>query len=121
MFPSAQFTEKHSVLSAEFNRRLADFEAQKCRFELLSNLFAVDVESAPTNLHLELIELQCCDIRQSLTLWVLHSFHVSSPTQYPQVRTQAAQMHSMFGSTYLCEQLFSLMKMNFNITQESSH
>ncbi|KAK0136278.1 General transcription factor II-I repeat domain-containing protein 2 [Merluccius polli] len=29
----------------------------------------------------------------------------------PQLRTQAAQMLSMFGSTYLCEQLFSSMKM----------
>ena len=47
VFPSAQLAEK---LSAEFTRRFADFEAQKCRFELLSNAFAVDVESAPTNL-----------------------------------------------------------------------
>ena len=33
------------------------------------------------------------------------------PDTMPQLRTQAAQMLSMFGSTYLCEQLFSSMKM----------
>ncbi|XP_074513327.1 general transcription factor II-I repeat domain-containing protein 2-like [Sebastes fasciatus] len=38
-----------------------NFEAQKSRFELLSNPFAADVESAPTNLQMELIELQCSD------------------------------------------------------------
>ena len=42
VFPSTQFVEKLSALSAEFTRRFSDFEAQKCRFELLSNPFAVD-------------------------------------------------------------------------------
>ena len=60
-----QFVEKLSVLSAKFTQRFADFEAQKCRFELLSNLFAVDVESAPTNLQMELNELHCCDTLKS--------------------------------------------------------
>ena len=84
VFPSAQFAEKLSTLSSEFIRRFADFEAQKCRFELLSNLFAVDMESAPTNLQMELIELRCCDtLKSSMTLWMLHSLHVSSPTQCP--------------------------------------
>lgn len=34
------------------------------------------------------------------------------PDTLPQLRAHAAQMLSMFGSTYLCEQLFSLMKIN---------
>lgn len=58
MLPSTQFAEKINMLSVEFFRRFADFEAQKGRFELLSNLFAIDVESAPTRLQMELIELQ---------------------------------------------------------------
>ena len=51
---SAQFAE---TLSAEFSQRFADFEAQKGRFELLSNPFAIDVERAPTSHQLELIKL----------------------------------------------------------------
>ena len=34
------------------------------------------------------------------------------PDTMPQLRIQAAQTLSMFGSTYLCEQLFSLMNLN---------
>lgn len=51
VFPSTQFAEK---LSAEFPMRFA----QKCRL-LFSNPFAVDMESAPTELQMELIELLC--------------------------------------------------------------
>ncbi|KAL7407774.1 hypothetical protein ABVT39_013458 [Epinephelus coioides] len=61
VFPSAQFADKLNILAADFRRRFADFEAQKSRFELLSNPFAVDMESAPPNLRMELIELQCND------------------------------------------------------------
>ena len=113
VFPSAQFAEKLSALSAEFTWRFADFEALKCRFELLSNQFAVDVESAPTNLQMELIELQCCDTLKSKHDSVgAAQFPRFIPDTMPQLRTQAGQMLSMFGSTYLCEQLFSLMKRN---------
>ncbi|XP_069777943.1 general transcription factor II-I repeat domain-containing protein 2A-like [Narcine bancroftii] len=96
-----------------FSQRFADFEAQKCRFELLSNPFAVDVTSAPTNLQMELIELQCNDTLKSKYDSVgAAQFPQFLPDTLPQLRTQAAQMLSMFGSTYLCEQLFSLMKIN---------
>ncbi|KAJ8375466.1 hypothetical protein SKAU_G00060460 [Synaphobranchus kaupii] len=83
VFPSAQFADKLNILAADFRRRFADFEAQKSRFELLSNPFAVEFE-----------------------------FARFIPDTMPQLRIQAAQTLSMFGSTYLCEQLFSLMKLN---------
>ena len=113
VFPSAQFVEKLIALSAEFTQRFADFEAQKCMFELFSIPFAVDVESAPTNLQLELIELQCCDTLKSKFDSVgAAQFPRFIPDTMPQFLTQAAKMISIFGSTYLCEHLFSLMKMN---------
>uniref|UniRef100_A0A8D0KLQ8 HAT C-terminal dimerisation domain-containing protein n=1 Tax=Salvator merianae TaxID=96440 RepID=A0A8D0KLQ8_SALMN len=67
------------------------------QFELLSKLFAVDVESAPTNLQMELDSVGATQFPRDTT---------------PQLCTQAAPMLSMFSSTYLCEQLFSSMKMN---------
>ncbi|XP_067943372.1 general transcription factor II-I repeat domain-containing protein 2-like [Watersipora subatra] len=113
VLPSAQFAEKINALSAEFSRRFADFEAQKGRFELLSNPFAIDVESAPTSLQMELIELQCNDMLKSKYGSVgAAQFPCFLPDTMPQLRTQVAQMVSMFGSTYLCEQLFSMMKVN---------
>ena len=112
VFPCAQFAENLSALGAEFTRRFADFDVQKCRFELLINPFAVDVENAPTNLQMELIELRRSDTLKSKYDAVdAAQFPHFIPDTMPQLRTQAAQMLSMFSSTYLCEQLFSSMKM----------
>ena len=111
VFPTRQFTEKLGILGADFIRRFADFEAQKSRFELLSNPFAADVESAPSNLQMELIELQCSDTLKAKYESVgAAEFPRFIPDTMPHLRSQAAPTLSMFGSTYLCEQLFSLMK-----------
>ena len=106
VLPSAQLAKKINALSAEL-------EAQKERLELLSNQFPIDVESASTSLQIELIELQCNDMLKSKYDSVgAAQFPCFFPDTMPQLRTQAAQMLSMFGSTYLCEQLFSMMKVN---------
>lgn len=89
----AQFAEKLSVLTAEFTQRFADFEEQKRRFELLSNPFAVDVESAPTNLQMELSELQCSDtLKSKYHALGAAQFPCLIPDTMPHLRTQAAQM-----------------------------
>ncbi|CAF87089.1 unnamed protein product, partial [Tetraodon nigroviridis] len=63
-------------------------------------------------LQMELIELQCNDTLKSKYDAVgAAQFPQFIPDTMPQLRTQTAQMLSMFGSTYLCEQLFSSMKM----------
>lgn len=110
---STQFADKLSILAADFRRRFSDFEAQKSRLQLLSNPFAVDVESAPANLQMELIELQCNDTLKAKYESVGASeFARFIPDTMPELRTQVARTLSVFGSTYLCEQLFSLMKLN---------
>ncbi|KAL4009366.1 hypothetical protein ACER0C_003218 [Sarotherodon galilaeus] len=113
VFPSARFADKLNILAAKFRCRFADFEAQKNRFELLAHPFGVDVESAPPNLQMELIELQCNDtLREKYERVGAAEFARFIPDTMPQLHIQAAQTLSMFGSTYLCEQLFSLMKLN---------
>ena len=113
IFPNRQFTEKLGILGADFIRGFADFEAPKSSFELLSNPFAADVESAPSNLQMELIELQCIDTLKAKYESVgAAEFPRFIPDTMPHLRSQAAQTLSMFGSTYLCEQLVSLMKIN---------
>ncbi|KAM3616675.1 uncharacterized protein V6R79_021542 [Siganus canaliculatus] len=57
MFPNTHFSDKLSALPTEFLRRIADFEAQKNNFKLLRNPFAVEVETAPEQIQMELIEL----------------------------------------------------------------
>ncbi|XP_072891523.1 general transcription factor II-I repeat domain-containing protein 2-like [Hemitrygon akajei] len=84
VFPRAKFAEELSILGADFTRRFADFEAQKSRFELLSNPFAADGESAPTNIQMELIVLQCSDtLKAKYDSVGGHSFYVSFPAQGP--------------------------------------
>ena len=113
VFPSTQFADKLNILAADFRRRFADFEAQKCRFQLLGTPFAIDVESAPPNLQMELIELQCNDtLKEKYERVGAAEFARFIHGTMAELRIQAAQTLSMFGSTYLCERLFSLMKLN---------
>lgn len=86
---------------------------KKRNFEALRNPFAVDVETAPVQIQMELIELQCnrtlkakCDTAGPAQF--IHSI----PEAMPQLRLHAARTLCMFGSTYLCEKLFSVMKIN---------
>ena len=84
VFPSAQFADKLNILDADFRRRFADSEAQNCRFQLLGNPFAVDVESAPPNLQMELIELQCNDtLKEKYERVGAAEFARFIPTQWP--------------------------------------
>ncbi|KAK7888727.1 hypothetical protein WMY93_024287 [Mugilogobius chulae] len=112
-FPTKHFVEKLSTLRAEFTRRFTDFERQKFNFEMFSNPFSIDPEKAPENLQMELIELQCDSALKSKYETVGRvEFHRCLPETMPQLRRHAARILSMFGSTYVCEQLFSVMKLN---------
>ncbi|XP_072239317.1 general transcription factor II-I repeat domain-containing protein 2-like [Leuresthes tenuis] len=113
VFPKTDFADKLSTLRAEFARRFSDFEAQKKSFELLRNPFAVDVETAQAEIQMELIELQCNGTLKAKydTAGPAQFIH-SIPTSMPQLRLHAARTLCMFGSTYLCEKLFSVMKIN---------
>ncbi|KAF0044733.1 hypothetical protein F2P81_003891 [Scophthalmus maximus] len=113
VFPNTHFADKLSALRTEFARRFGDFEARKETFELLRNPFPVDVETAPVQIQMELIELQCNGtLKAKYDTAGPAQFIRSIPETMPQLRLHAAQTLCMFGSTYLCEKLFSVMKMN---------
>uniref|UniRef100_A0A0L8FTL2 Uncharacterized protein n=1 Tax=Octopus bimaculoides TaxID=37653 RepID=A0A0L8FTL2_OCTBM len=59
VFPRQLFADKLSALCTEFARHFSDFQAQKNHFELLCNPFAINEETAPVQIQMELIELQC--------------------------------------------------------------
>ena len=62
---------------------------------------------------MELIELQCNDMFKSKYASVgAAQFLCILLETMPQLCIQAAQTLLMFGSTYLCERLFFMMKMN---------
>uniref|UniRef100_A0A8C4STI9 HAT C-terminal dimerisation domain-containing protein n=1 Tax=Erpetoichthys calabaricus TaxID=27687 RepID=A0A8C4STI9_ERPCA len=90
------------------NMHFGDFEEQKKNFELLRNPFAVNVETAPVQIQMELIELQCNGTLKAKydTAWPAQFIH-SIPAEMLQLCLHAARTLCMFGSTYLCEKLFS--------------
>ncbi|KAG9266202.1 general transcription factor II-I repeat domain-containing protein 2-like [Astyanax mexicanus] len=101
-------------LITEFNQRFQDFAAIEEDIQVFSSPFCVDVEGVQEEL--ELIKLQCDD--------TLHSHHQMLPlpefyrslekSRFPLMRRHAKRMISLFGSTYICEQTFSLMTLNKN-------
>ena len=76
--------------------------------------FSVIVDTAPESMQLERIELQPSEIpkskhRESGFLEVYGAIDISS---YPMLRRQAMKLISLSGSTYICEQSFSVMSHN---------
>ena len=62
---------------------------------------------------MELIELQCCaPLKDNYASVAIESFYQSLPPQYPMLTAFAGKILCMFGTTYLCEQAFSVMNIN---------
>uniref|UniRef100_A0A3Q3GGS2 SPIN-DOC-like zinc-finger domain-containing protein n=1 Tax=Kryptolebias marmoratus TaxID=37003 RepID=A0A3Q3GGS2_KRYMA len=112
-FSCAWLTTKLTRLINEFDRRFSDFKSQHSGFDIFANPFTADVCGAPPHLQMELIELQSdSGLRAKFR-------DVSMEDFYPRVL-------SMFGSTYLCEQMFSIMNLNktkhrSRLTDENLH
>ena len=73
------------------------------------------VEVAQKQYQMKLVELQCCDKLKSkfhangVLLLDFYKHHLECE-KYLYLINQAKKMTSMFGSTYVCKQLFSSMK-----------
>ena len=113
MFPNMCLADTLITLRPEFTRRFRDFESQTENFELFRNPFAADVETFPVELQMKLIELQCNgSLKAKYDALELMQLIRSIPETMPQLRLHIARTLCMFGSTYLCEKLFLLMKIN---------
>lgn len=115
---SCQITNMDKYISAledmktQFDSRFIDFRKNEQCLNLFARPFSVSVEDAPEEIQMELIELQCNSILKEkfdLGLLEFYSKYVSI-TDFPKLRNHALKMTSLFGTTYLCEQLFSRMK-----------
>ncbi|KAI7791300.1 putative general transcription factor II-I repeat domain-containing protein 2-like [Triplophysa rosa] len=85
-----------SNLIQEFDRRFEDFR------------------HISDDLQMELIDLQCdSELKHKFRSQPLIDFYKCVPAnRYPKMCKQAQVMLSLFGSTYLCEQTFTLMNLN---------
>lgn len=101
-------------LSEEFSGRFQDFTAMDNDMRLFSSPFSVDPDTVAENLQLELIEMQSDDELRGRQQHhsLVDYYRQLDKGKYPQMRHFAKRMLSLFGSTYLCEQTFSVMNLN---------
>ena len=82
-------------------------------FVLFCSPFTIDASEVPEAIQMELIELQCCALLKDIyTSVAIESFHQSLLQQYLMLMAFAGKILCLFGTTYLCEQAFSVMNIN---------
>ncbi|KAM8778008.1 general transcription factor II-I repeat domain-containing protein 2 isoform 2-T2 [Rhynchonycteris naso] len=100
-------------LKTEFQKRLSDFKLYESELTLFSSPFSMKIESVHETLQMEVIDLQCNSVLKAKYDKVgIPEFYKHLWTSYPKYRNHCAKILSMFGSTYICEQLFSIMKLS---------
>ena len=106
-------------LLQQFETRFKDFKALEPQFQIFSTPFAVDVESVAEEIQMELVELQCDSIlkQKYFDVGILEFYTFLQQERFPRLHSLAVKIIAMFGSTYLCEQLFSLTKFNKSSTR----
>ena len=96
----------------EFISRFQDFRSQETNLRIFSSPFDITVEEAPEELQMELIELQGNeDLRRKMRDYSLLEFYKNLPKEaFPRITDFARKKMSLFGSIYICEELFTKMK-----------
>uniref|UniRef100_H2YR08 HAT C-terminal dimerisation domain-containing protein n=1 Tax=Ciona savignyi TaxID=51511 RepID=H2YR08_CIOSA len=99
-------------MNKEFGHRFQDFRSQESSLHMFSSPFDVNVEQAPEEFQMELIELQGNDdLKRDMKDYSLLEFYKRLPEEsFPKIKDLARKKMSLFGSTYICEQLFTKMK-----------
>ncbi|CAM5151831.1 unnamed protein product [Natator depressus] len=111
-----KYTKHINLLIEEFDRRLTLSKEDDVQLKLIEDPFSVDPEEVPLDLQLEVIELQCLAVyRNKHRESSLRDFYKSLDNEkYKNLIEVALKTFSIFGSTYICEQTFSIMNMNKN-------
>ena len=107
-----EFADQLQQLLNEFSACFKDFKFHKHLFEIFSSPFHTDIEKAPMDIQMELIDLQeRTDLKAKDVEMDLGDFYRKYLAQekFPSLRKFMASKMALFGSMYLCEQFFSEM------------
>ncbi|KAJ8351115.1 hypothetical protein AAFF_G00149420 [Aldrovandia affinis] len=109
-----KYSESLDALHGEFCLRFSDFEKIDKSLQLVACPLSQDPETAPEELQLELIDLQSNPVlKEKFNSLKLNDFYASlNEAAFPNLRRTAQKMLVLFGSTYVCEQTFSIMNIN---------
>ena len=111
---AAKYKVQLDTLAVKFDRRFQDFKNLEPQFNILSFPFTTEVDSASENLQLELLDLQASnDLKEKFKSVLLPDFYKSlSDDLLLNLKNFVAKFLTLFGSTYICEQVFSTLKIN---------
>jgi hypothetical protein len=100
-------------LQTEFQERFQDFRAQERTLNVVTNPLSVNVMETPADLQMEIIDLQCDAVLKikfdEVSLLEFYQKYVENGKIF-NLRMYAARIFSLFGRTYLYEQMFSRIK-----------
>ena len=100
-------------LQKTFDERFYDFRLHEQNINFVTQPFFVEAENAPAELQLELIDLRCNEFikRKFDEILVDEFYRKYVPSEkFPKLKKNASRIISLFGSTYVCEHMFSRMK-----------
>lgn len=127
-FPAKKCVEALEMLKAEFGVRFRELHVYAKAIRLFQNPFVADIDEAHTTYQFELTELQNFDVLiDAFKPNSLIDFYAALPNDtYHNIKKHAMKMSTLFGSTYICEQTFSRMKllktqMRSRLTDEHLH
>lgn len=109
---SQKYAKLIMELREDFDHRFAGFKKSAMHFNVFSCPFSVKIEEVPENLRMKCIDFQCSsDLREKFKDFPLLEFYKKyvSKEKYQRIDRLAVFMTSLFGSTYLYEQVFSRM------------
>ena len=98
----------------EFGRRFADFQKLAAEFDIMSSPFITDFAKAADALQLELIDLQWdSTLKDKFHAESIDTFYaLLNASKFANLRKMVMKLLVLFGSTYICEQIFSTMNIN---------
>lgn len=115
---SADHLHKYSsmleALHGEFSRRFQDFKTVESEMHMASSPFNCSVDNAPSDVQMELIDLQSDTLlaEHFRSVSLLDFYSSLKEENFPHLRRHSQKILVLFGSTYVCEQTFSVMKFN---------
>ncbi len=109
-FPAEKSVEALEMLKAEFDVRFRELRVHAKEICLFQNPFAADIDEA---LPCYQFGLENCDVlKDAFKPNGLIEFYAALPNEtYPNIKRHAMKRSTHFGSTYICEQTFSFMKL----------
>ena len=111
---AAKYKVQLDALAVEFDKRFQNFKNLESQFNILSSPFTTEVDLAPENLQLELLDMQTNNyLKGKFKSDSLSDFYSSLfDDLFPNLKNFAAKFLTRFGSTYINEQAFSCLKIN---------